>query len=309
LDVHKDRKEIPMKNCPSCHKPNPDEAVFCQQCGFKINSEPKTKLEQNMDHFGKEVEQIGKRIEATFEKTGKQVDTWYDKTFGVFGPILSALIAFIILFIIINIFSFFGRTRPWMLEISTFLESLIIIFLVLFFLSSFSNYFSKKYQPFRFVSPIIGAIVFMVWFWVGINILAIIAYQFDLELIQTFTDFFEVLIFPLALLILLLGYLGVITSMKQDTIRDRKIHEDVKQETHHAQSEQTVFQESYKRLYRSGKDRILGGVLGGLAEYLNIDPTIIRVLYVILLFCSMGFIILAYFVGWIIIPRNPNHSW
>ena len=297
-----------MKNCPSCHKSNPDEAVFCQQCGFKFNGESKTKFEQNMENFGKEVEQIGKRIEASFEKTGKQVETWYDKTFGVFGPVLSALIAFVILFILINIFSFFGRTRPWMLEISTFLESLLIIFLVIFFLSSFSNYFSKKFQLFRFVSPIIGAIVFMVWFWVGINILAIVAYQFNLELIQTFTDFFEVLIFPIALLILLIGYLGVITSMKQDTDKEQRFHETVKRETQSSEAE-TDFQENYKRLYRSGKDKILGGVLGGLAEYLNIDPTIIRVLYVILLFCSMGFIILAYLVGWIIIPRNPNHPW
>jgi len=298
-----------MKKCPSCNKTNPDDAVFCQQCGFKLNGEGKTKFEQNMDHFGKEVEQIGKRIEATFEKTGKQVDTWYDKTFGVFGPVLSALIAFIVLFIVINIFSFFGRTRPWMLEISTFLESLLIIFLVIFFLSSFSNYFSKKVQPFRFVSPIIGAIVFMVWFWVGINILAIIAFQFDLELIQTFTDFFEVLIFPLALLILLIGYLGVITSMKQEDKGGRKIHEDVKKETQSSDAQQTEYQESYKRLYRSGKERVLGGVLGGLAEYLNVDPTIIRILYVLLFFSSIGFIGLAYFVGWIIIPRNPNHQW
>jgi phage shock protein C len=298
-----------MKKCPSCNKTNPDDAVFCQQCGFKLNGEGKTKFEQNMDHFGKEVEQIGKRIEATFEKTGKQVDTWYDKTFGVFGPVLSALIAFIVLFIVINIFSFFGRTRPWMLEISTFLESLLIIFLVIFFLSSFSNYFSKKVQPFRFVSPIIGAIVFMVWFWVGINILAIIAFQFDLELIQTFTDFFEVLLFPLALLILLIGYLGVITSMKQEDKEGRKIHEDVKKETQSSDAQQTEYQESYKRLYRSGKERVLGGVLGGLAEYLNVDPTIIRILYVLLFFSSIGFIGLAYFVGWIIIPRNPNHQW
>ena len=149
----------------------------------------------------------------------------------------------------------------------------------------------------------------MVWFWVGINILAIIAYQFDFELIQTFTDFFEVLIFPLALLILLIGYLGVITSMKQDNKETQKIHDHVRREPEGSDTQQANSQESYKRLYRSGKDRLLGGVLGGLAEYLNVDPTIIRILYVLLLFASIGFIVLAYFVGWIIIPRNPTHQW
>ena len=295
-----------MKDCPSCHKSNPDDAKFCQYCGAKLtSSSSKSKFEQNMDHFGEEVEQIGKKIEESFEKTGKQVETWYDKTFGVFGPVLSALIAFVILFIFINIFQFFGQNRPWMLEISTFLESLLLLFLVIFLLSSFSHYLSKKIKPFRFVSPLIGAIVFMVWFWVAITILAIIANQFDLAFVQTFTDFFEALIFPLAVLILLLGYVGVITSSRQESV-EKPMDQPAGSESSGQQMGQ---QTSYKRLYRSGKDRILGGVLGGLAEYLNVDPTIIRILYVLLLFASFGFIVLAYFVGWIIIPRNPTHQW
>jgi phage shock protein C len=65
----------------------------------------------------------------------------------------------------------------------------------------------------------------------------------------------------------------------------------------------------YKRLYRSGKDKIIAGVLGGLAEYLNVDPTIIRVIFVILLIASMGFMVLAYLISWILIPRNPSHQW
>jgi phage shock protein C len=63
-----------------------------------------------------------------------------------------------------------------------------------------------------------------------------------------------------------------------------------------------------KRLYRSGKNRILGGVCGGLGEYFNVDPVLIRLLWVIFsLFYGAG--ILAYIIAWIIIPRNPNHKW
>ncbi|HMA83726.1 MAG TPA: PspC domain-containing protein [Candidatus Thermoplasmatota archaeon] len=296
-----------MKECPSCHQKNPNAASFCQHCGAKLSSSSsKSQFEQNMDHFGEEVEHIGKKIETSFEKTGKQIETWYDKTFGVMGPVLSALIAFVIFFIAINILSFFGQTRPWMQEISMFLESLLIVFLIIFFLSSYTHYFSKKIKPFRFVSPLIGAIVFMVWFWVAINILAIIANQFDLVLVQTFIDFFEALIFPLAVLILLIGYIGVITSSKQESHSQQSRNDTANRESG---TEKRGEQEGYNRLYRSGKDRILGGVLGGLAEYLNVDPTIIRVLYVLLFFASVGFIVLAYFVGWIIIPRNPAHHW
>ena len=296
-----------MKKCPSCHQTNPDTATFCQHCGAKLSrSSSKSQFEQNMDHFGEEVEHIGKKIESSFEDAGKRVETWYDKTFGVLGPVLSALVAFVIFFIIINMLSFFGQTRPWMQEISTFLESLLLVFLIIFFLSSYSHYFSKKIKPFRFVSPLIGAIVFVVWFWVAVKILAIIATQFDLALVHTFTDFFEALIFPLAVLILLLGYIGVGTSSKQESYSQQSRNENSNSELGIDQNSDQV---GYKRLYRSGKDRILGGVLGGLAEYLNVDPTIIRILCILLFFASVGFIVLAYFVGWIIIPRNPEHQW
>ena len=63
-----------------------------------------------------------------------------------------------------------------------------------------------------------------------------------------------------------------------------------------------------KRLYRSGKEKILGGVCGGIAEYFNVDPTIIRILWILFVF-GFGSGILAYIIAWIIVPKNPNHKW
>jgi phage shock protein C len=63
-----------------------------------------------------------------------------------------------------------------------------------------------------------------------------------------------------------------------------------------------------KRLYRSGRDRILGGVCGGLGDYFNVDPVIIRLLWVLFSFIY-GVGLLAYLIAWIIIPRNPKHEW
>ena len=62
--------------------------------------------------------------------------------------------------------------------------------------------------------------------------------------------------------------------------------------------------ENVKRLYRSRKDKILGGVCGGVANYLGIDPTIVRVVW-ILLALAYGLGLIAYIVGWIIIPQEP----
>lgn len=63
-----------------------------------------------------------------------------------------------------------------------------------------------------------------------------------------------------------------------------------------------------RRLYRSGKDKILGGVCGGLGEYFGIDPTLIRLAW-ILFSIVYGSGVLAYIIAWIIIPRNPKHRW
>jgi phage shock protein C len=59
-----------------------------------------------------------------------------------------------------------------------------------------------------------------------------------------------------------------------------------------------------KRLYRSSTDKIIGGVCGGFAEYFNVDPTIIRILWVIFA-CFGGSGLLVYIAALIIIPTDP----
>jgi phage shock protein C len=59
-----------------------------------------------------------------------------------------------------------------------------------------------------------------------------------------------------------------------------------------------------KKLYRTPKDRILGGVCGGIGKYLDIDPVIIRLIWVLFTLCA-GFTILIYIITWIIIPKEP----
>lgn len=60
---------------------------------------------------------------------------------------------------------------------------------------------------------------------------------------------------------------------------------------------------STTRLYRSRSNRMLGGVCGGLGVYLNVDPTFIRLLFILLLFGSdFGF--LLYLLLWIIVPEE-----
>ena len=59
-----------------------------------------------------------------------------------------------------------------------------------------------------------------------------------------------------------------------------------------------------KKLYRSTSNRMVAGVCAGVAEYLNLDPTVIRVLWVIACFGTLG--ILAYIACAFIIPEKPD---
>lgn len=61
------------------------------------------------------------------------------------------------------------------------------------------------------------------------------------------------------------------------------------------------------RLYRNSSDKIIGGVCGGLANYLNIDPAIIRILFAIMIFGG-GFGFLLYIVMWIFVPERSLAS-
>lgn len=58
-----------------------------------------------------------------------------------------------------------------------------------------------------------------------------------------------------------------------------------------------------KQLTRSKTHRMVGGVAGGLAEYLNVDPTIVRLLWALMAF-AYGSGLLAYLIAWVIVPEE-----
>jgi phage shock protein C len=59
-----------------------------------------------------------------------------------------------------------------------------------------------------------------------------------------------------------------------------------------------------RKLYRSKTDRKLAGVCGGLAQYFNVDATLIRVLFVLLAVLGGSGLVL-YLAMWIIVPKEP----
>lgn len=63
---------------------------------------------------------------------------------------------------------------------------------------------------------------------------------------------------------------------------------------------------SVKRLYRSSDDRVFAGICGGLGEYFDVDPTVVRVVYVLLSLLTAFMGILLYIILLFVIPNRPR---
>lgn len=62
--------------------------------------------------------------------------------------------------------------------------------------------------------------------------------------------------------------------------------------------------EEKKRLTRASNGMI-GGVCAGIAEYMNLDPTIVRIVWILMVFFA-GFGVLLYFILWLVIPKQKQ---
>ncbi len=60
-----------------------------------------------------------------------------------------------------------------------------------------------------------------------------------------------------------------------------------------------------KRLYRSRNDCVIAGICGGIAEYFDTDPTLVRIIAALTIFLN-GLGLIAYIIAWILIPQNPQ---
>ena len=63
-----------------------------------------------------------------------------------------------------------------------------------------------------------------------------------------------------------------------------------------------------RRLYRSRSERRLSGVAGGVAEYLDVDPSIVRVIWALLAIITGGVFLVIYGVMWLAVPEAPYGS-
>jgi len=272
-------------------------------------------FERRMEDFGEEMgeigERFGRRMERRgrrWEKRGKECDTWFRNTFGLLGPFVSSVIGIIIFGLIVWVINFVNaKIGVWLLvEISLFLTNNMGLFFLLFLFFSYTSYFSKfYYKAYMLFSPVSVAVGAAVCFWIVANVLSTVNVSIGSPVLSAIAFHVSENVFLLFWLFLCIGYLVLAVILVTRGYCNPK--EEAERMTR-TKSYQKKEEAGIRRLYRSGKDRILGGVCGGIAEYLGVDPVIIRLLWVVGSL-AWGFGILLYIICWIIIPRNPNHKW
>lgn len=63
-----------------------------------------------------------------------------------------------------------------------------------------------------------------------------------------------------------------------------------------------------KRLHRSSKNRVFAGIAGGIGQYFNVDPTIVRLVLLLLFFFTGPLIVGFYVVAMLFVPQEPGHQ-
>jgi phage shock protein PspC (stress-responsive transcriptional regulator) len=92
---------------------------------------------------------------------------------------------------------------------------------------------------------------------------------------------------------------------RYDRKKEREYEKEYREPKRHRRS-QIHYHNEYKKLYRSTREKWLGGVCGGLAEHFNKDPILIRLLWIVVTIFSFGVGVIAYIAFWLVVDKHPG---
>lgn len=277
-------------------------------------------IEKRVEQFGKELSSIAECSGKKMEKKCQNWDTWFHKTFGIIGPLISTVFGILIFSLFVWVVGFLSNILELTIlaSVEQFLLTNIGAFFLLILFFSYTSYFSRSSpRIYKSISPIVTSISIVAALWVFYNVVNIANLYTVVPIISNISLFIEVNLFRLFGIFVMIGYFALLIKIIFDkpleckpskTVMKRSAKKVKKVKTVKPLVKRSVKSQDISRVYRSANDKILGGVCGGLGEYLGIDPVIIRLLWIISFF-TWGVGIPAYIIAWIIIPRNPEHEW
>lgn len=304
-----------MVYCPSCGEFNEPDANFCKRCGQRLP--PVGMPDSRIENFTNEVKAIGRKAADTLEESFRQVGegikkeqssqravSWSDATFGVLGPLVWSVLGLLMLLAVIGLFLGLGEPHSVLDHIGNLLlENLLLIF-VLTLLLSYSSYASRNYPSFRWLNPLSAAAGIVFALWIAIEITIIISADQNIDFLVDLGKMMRGLLVFVFVIVLVAGYLSLVMSASRPVEKNMESQTEITYAGADGTDGYARFQ--HRRLYRSSVNRVIAGVCGGIAEYTGIDPTIVRVLWVIGLILSFGTAVIAYLICWIVIPPDPR---
>jgi len=274
----------------------------------KLNNISKKKtLKHNIIHLESEVNSLGRKFEKTADRKCERTECWFNKNLGWAGPLISGIFGW--LFFVFGVwvlrFMNFYIKNNILSGIHLFFLANLGLFFLIFLFFSYTSYFSRNCKKaYLLFSPILNALGFIIGVWVVLRIIGIIGIYENISTIYTIAFYMEKNLFWIFWFVILFGYFILLVNiLSKESIKNTKKNIMVKKTSKTKTSKKEI-----KRIYRSGEERILGGVCGGIAEHLNVDPVLIRLLWV-LGSLAWGAGIFLYIIAWVIIPRNPEHEW
>jgi phage shock protein PspC (stress-responsive transcriptional regulator)/DNA-directed RNA polymerase subunit RPC12/RpoP len=274
-----------MVYCPKCGAANDDQAIFCQKCGGHIVI-PQQPASEPV-----------KRVPATWNQTP------FDRTFRGGGPLLKTFLGIIFVLLVMEIFDALSGESIFAGEFSDFLGDTLLLFFLIFLLAFFFGYYTRKYpRESALVSPLITAIIVTFVLWVVSNVFKLLGESQPDAFLTAMGDMVSSVLYIIFLLIVLLGYIGVIMKAGRFGLPPQNVNLPPAPP---ASPPQPAPYAPGKRMGRSNRDKIIFGVCGGMAEFLDTDPFLVRVLWVVGTILTSGVLILAYLILAIITPKYP----
>jgi hypothetical protein len=227
-----------MVDCPKCTKKNDDDSLFCTHCGSPLKPDVASTIEQQAERFAQGMERMGKNlgdsmtraaqriqensqdfgkhVEHRIDHTSKSMENWYDRTFGVLGPLLGSFIFLIILRLAVEITRISGDDLP---EMSAIVAAILPYLLPLFcitLLSNYTTYFARKSYQFRIFSPLLHSIAFVLILWVVAQILRTLQTTLLMTDLGTAATDIEHVLPTVFVFVLLIGYVVLAVTMSKE---------------------------------------------------------------------------------------------
>jgi len=213
-----------MFSCPKCGTLNDDDAMFCTKCGISLKPDAASTLHQHTTRFAQDLEQMGKnlgesmthaakRIEQRIDYGGNYLENWYNRRFGVLGPLLASFIFLIILRLVIEIGRVSGDEVPEMSTITSVILPYLLPLFGITLLSNYTSYFSRKSFKFRIFSPLLHSIALVIFLWIVAKILDTLRYRLENPALGTAAVNIENLLPTVFVFALLIGYMILAISI------------------------------------------------------------------------------------------------